>query len=95
MKLKIENIYLKIKTKEELEKISLIFQSYGFYWRNKDNIIPFDYKSHQIIYVILSQVNLSDHHHKAGYRLSFDTNDSYATSRNKSLISVEDFIKNY
>lgn len=95
MNLRLEDIYLEIKTKEELKKVSLIFRSYGFYWRDKDNIVPIDYESNEIIYTTLSEVNLSEHHYKIGYRLSYDDNDSFAKRKNKSLITVEDFIKNY
>jgi len=95
MKLRLEDIYLVVDTKEELNNVSLIFQSYGYYWRNIDEIAPLHEFTNERHYVTLCSNSLSGHHLEKGYRISFSTSKEYVIEKSKHKIEYNDFITNY
>lgn len=86
----ITKIIVTCSNREELQKISLIFLSYGYYWRHKETIIPelFSFPYH----IILSQRNLDHHHLEKNYRIA-TCRKSLDEYKSKEKLSFEQFIE--
>lgn len=85
------NLAIIVENQEDVEKVSLICNSYGLYWSVKHKLLPLGFEPFTgIRYIIFNHNFLQDHHLKTGYRLMYKS-----IVYDKELISVTDFIKKY
>ncbi len=88
----ITKVIVEFKNQEELEKIILIFLSYGYFWIDKNSIYPELPKNFKGTHIALTKYDLRKHHLDKGYRICF-TDKTANTSR--IHIPYETFIERY
>lgn len=94
MQIPIKEIAVKCLDYEDISKVSLIFLSYGYYWRHEETIIP-NTDNNFPFYLCISNVNLNDIHREKNGRISLSETTDYANRNNLTIISVKDFIDTY
>lgn len=94
MQIPIEKTVVECSTQKDLLKVSLIFLSYGYYWRDKETITPHNIYGFPV-YVCISKNNLSNIHRQKNGRISISNSSDFSKQQKYEIISFNDFINTY